>query len=405
MGTINLEIAMVKPEICSYREKFLFIYGSRGSGKSTSTAHKVIRHAIESPQAKILVTRKTLPSLKVTAMSIILEELQKYEGIPWKEVKTDNTITFFNKSSIFFIPMYLSSGSRNERLKSSTFDWIWIEEATEFTLDDVKDVLAPTLRGRKGWRQMIFTFNPPARKNHWIYNWFDIQNKRKRARKVHFHWKDNPFLPEDFIEELESLKEYDEGLWRRYSLGEWGVDVDENLIFTNWDTEILEGEADEWIGGVDFGYNNPSVFLLIGLKDEKDVYIHREIYERRLLNREFGERILSLLEEARVSHDIPIFADSSEPDRIEELCRMGLNVYPADRSDVLERIDFVKGLKLHIDPTCRNTLNEIQSYEWMKDKDGNVLDRPVKAFDHAMDSMTYALWSREKFVQPDIYVA
>ena len=397
----EVTIEVINPEVIEYREKYLFVYGSRGSGKSTTVAHKIISHALEYPKSKILVTRKTLPSLRVTAMRILLEELDKYQ-VPYDYKKTDHEIHFHNYSTIFFIPMYLTTGGRNERLKSSTFDWIWVEEATEFSFEDIKDVLVPTLRGQHGWRQMIFTFNPPPRANHWIYEWYDLQHKRKRARKVHFAYLDNPFLTDDYIEELESLKEYDEGLYRRYALGEWRVDIQEALIYTNWDTEILQGEPVEWIGGIDFGFNNPSVFLLIGLK-ENDVYVHREIYERNLLNKDFGEKIIALLKKHNLPINIPIYADGAEPDRIQELCNMGLNVYPAEK-DVNGGINALKRMRIHIDPECENTKQEIMSYEWMKDKDGNLLDKPIKAFDHSMDALRYAVFTHSKFIKPFLQI-
>ena len=80
----EVTIEVINPEVIEYREKYLFVYGSRGSGKSTTVAHKIINHALEYPKSKILVTRKTLPSLRVTAMRILLEELNKYQ-VPYKQ--------------------------------------------------------------------------------------------------------------------------------------------------------------------------------------------------------------------------------------------------------------------------------------------------------------------------------
>ena len=41
---------------------------------------------------------------------------------------------------------------------------------------------------------------------------------------------------------------------------------------------------------------------------------------------------------------------------------------------------------------CPNTLKEIQSYTWRKNRDGTILDVPVKLNDHAMDAMMYCIY-------------
>lgn len=389
---IEREIYVIHPEVILNKTKYLFLYGSRGSGKSTTAGHKILFHALNTSNAKILVTRKTMPSLRVTCWELIKSLLSEY-GIEAEIKNTVHEIHFFNGSAIYFIPFYLSSGERNERLKSTTWDWIWVEEPTEFSFEDIKELNA-TLRGQRGWRQMIFTFNPPRRATHWIYSWFDLKSKSGDAEKIHFYYLDNPFLPEDYKKELEALQEIDEGLYKRYTLGQWRVDTQEELIYKNWLISPLDHEPQEWIGGMDFGFNNPSVFLLIGL-DENHAYIHREIYVRHYTNTEFGEKVINLLQALGIPLDIPIYADAAEPARIEELFQMGLNVYPASK-DVLKGIDTVQSFYLYVDPECVNTISELESYCWLKDKDGNLLDKPINIFNHSMDALRYALYTHLK---------
>ena len=390
MAVVNLPV--VKPEIIVDKTKYLFLYGSRRGGKSYTAAVKHLIHALEFPGARILITRKTMPSLKVTAMEIFKDVLKSIPGLAYKEILSLNIIEFGSGSKVYFIPMYLTGGGRNERLKSATFDWIWIEEATEFSATDVKEILVPMLSGTVGWRQMTLTFNPPARATHWIYDWYDVQAARGMAKRVHFSYLENPWLTDDFKAELESYKEIDEGLYRRQTLGEWRVDTTEALIYTNWDEKVLEGEPDEWIAGVDFGYNNPNAFVLIAIKDG-EVYIVDEIYKSHILTAELGELIIKkLIEHSLIPNSVPIYADV-EPDRIQELNNMGLLVYAADKKDVLAGIRFVKRFTLHINPVCENVKKEILTYQWRKDKDENLTEQPVKAFDHTMDAIRYALWT------------
>ncbi len=94
--------------------------------------------------------------------------------------------------------------------------------------------------------------------------------------------------------EYEELKEIDIELYYKYTLGKWGKLS--NIVFENWDEQLPESGVEKWTAGVDFGFNNPSVFLLIGWYDGEP-YIVREIYKRRFINREFIELIISELED------------------------------------------------------------------------------------------------------------
>ena len=71
--------------------------------------------------------------------------------------------------------------------------------------------------------------------------------------------------------------------------------------------------------------------------------------------------------------------------------------YPADKekNSVKDGIDFIKRHKLHITNDSINLLREITGYKWKQDKDGNVLDEPVKFKDHLLDAMRYAIYTHE----------
>ena len=47
--------------------------------------------------------------------------------------------------------------------------------------------------------------------------------------------------------------------------------------------------------------------------------------------------------------------------------------------------------KIVIDIRCQNFINEIQQYHWKEDKNGNVLEIPVKEKDHLLDALRYAV--------------
>jgi phage terminase large subunit len=88
-----------------------------------------------------------------------------------------------------------------------------------------------------------------------------------------------------------------------------------------------------------------------------------------------------------------IFCDAAEPKTIEELTRAKYSAKPADK-DVTEGIRKVKSMPLYITERSTNILKEIKSYKWKQDKDGKVLDEPVKFNDHAADAIRYAVFTK-----------
>ena len=86
-----------------------------------------------------------------------------------------------------------------------------------------------------------------------------------------------------------------------------------------------------------------------------------------------------------------VYGDGAEPDRMEEFRTYGFNVANGVK-DVIAKTQATKSVKIHIAPRCEHTISEIQDYYFQQDKDGNILDKPVKFNDHAMDSLGYAVY-------------
>ena len=145
--------------------------------------------------------------------------------------------------------------------------------------------------------------------------------------------------------------------------------------------------------GIDFGWAVPSAALLIGFYDNEP-YIIDEIYEKELTTEELFELIKGMLARNGLGiSDIDLcFGDAASPDRIMNLNEWGLYTEPSVK-DVQAKINTAKLTQIHInEDKCPNTLKEIQSYTWRKNRDGTILDVPVKLNDHAMDAMMYCIY-------------
>lgn len=365
------------------RMRYEILYGGAGSGKSVFTAQRLLFRILGERGHRFLVVRKVARTNRHSTFSLISNLIREWKVQHlFKANKSGMEIICANHNSILFCGL-----DDVEKLKSiSGITGIWIEEATEISEEDFNQ-LNLRLRGRTNYpKQITLTFNPVSALNWIKKRFFDSTIENSFILKTTY--KDNKFIDDEYKKVLEELKEQDEIYYQVYAHGEWGLLG--NLVYTNWEvTAKIPKDFEKVFWGLDFGYNNPTALIKVGVCD-KQIYILEEFYKTGLTNLD----LMSVLEK-KVQKYEDIYADSAEPARIEEIRRKGLNVYPADKR-VKDGIDAVKRNKLHISGECTNLLKEIQVYKYKKDKDDNVLDEPVKFQDHAMDALRYAIYTGTK---------
>lgn len=89
-----------------------------------------------------------------------------------------------------------------------------------------------------------------------------------------------------------------------------------------------------------------------------------------------------------------MWCDSAEPDRIKMWRKAGYNAGPVKKEpgSVSAQIDYLKQMRIHIHPSCTNTIKEIQQWKWRKDEKSNTFtDDPVNFFDDAMAMLRYSI--------------
>lgn len=364
-------------------KEVLVSYGGAGSGKSFSTAQNIILRALEENNKRILVTRKTLPALRVSCLQLMKDLLNEHK-IPYELNKSELEMRIGSNQILF------KSLDNPEKIKSSEFNYIWAEEATELTHQDFLQLRLRLRRKNELKNQLIMTLNP-IDQFHWIRTQV-LDAPGEEIASLQSNYKMNPFLSKEYIEQLEGLAEIDENYYRIYALGEWGVL--QNLIYSNWDVVDKTPETyDEIVYGLDFGYINPTCLVEVRIK-ENEVWARELVYQSHLTNSDLIEIMKDKIDKGKA-----IYADSAEPQRIEEIYQAGFNVYPSEKN-VQFGINRVKQYKLHTLEDSVNLIKEIRSYKWKEDKEGRILEEPVKFNDHAMDAMRYALASLRKINRP-----
>lgn len=321
---------------------------------------------------EISIVSPSLPHLKKGARKDVLKNLEDQMIFNENDFnRTDQIYTFpATKSYIEFF------GAEDAlKVRGPGRDILYLNEANLLSKDTALQLFLRT-------REVIFMDFNPADEYSWVY---EVADRTGNKLIISTYLNNLANLTREQIAEIEALKDADENLWKVFGLGQRGTSSES--IYTHWklcDDLPMRGEV---IYGQDFGYNVASALIRIEFFDGA-LYWDEVLYEQKLTTGDLIERYKSI----GMSKTGNIYCDAAEPKTIEELCRAGYNAVSADK-DVTEGIRKVKSMPLYITKRSTNLLKEIRSYKWKIDRDGKVLDEPVKFNDHALDAGRYGTFT------------
>lgn len=359
------------------RYRYLSYLGGAGSGKSVFLTQRTVLRVLREPGHRILVVRKVASTLRNSVYRLFKDVIGDW-GLSHLFTFSDSylNIRCVNGSEIIFVGL-----DNAEKLKSvAGITSIWVEEATELSEKDFNQ-LDLRLRGRaEHHKEVCLSFNPIS-ETHWLKKrFYDVV--RDDVFTLTTTYKDNRFLDDHYVEVLEALKDSDPVYYAVYCLAQWGSTG--NLVWNNYKVKDFPlDQFDALYAGLDFGFNDPSAFLVVGVKDS-ELYIVKEFYQTHLTNRELMDRLTPY-------RGLRITADCAEPDRIKEFYQHGFNISPCKKykGSVKHDIDFIRGKKIWVHPSCKHFLAEISGYTYQTDMNGNPTEEPIGVNDHLMAALRY----------------
>lgn len=399
--------------------KYNVLYGGTGSSKSFSLIEKLVNMCIQYSTFDILVVRKYATTLKDTVEMPWLDMISKryinkisdiglVEGRDYTYNRTLKHIKFSSGSVVRF------KGYDNpEKLKGiDNVNTLWLEEATDFTqsdLEDIQDRLRATPPSNHPWGKelkIFLSFNPIF-KTHWIRTYF-FKDEIDMSDEIHKDniidpittfalkttWRDNHFYNGQYKDEnlREKMKITNPRKYGVQCNGNWGVLGE--LIYENYTVGVLNKDYTYYSNvsyGLDFGFEHSTAFHEIAIKDG-DIYVLRELYKPKLTANDIMKELKKMY--PNNYNNLRIYADNARPEVIEEMRRNGFSGVRSctkGKNSVLEGIEWLQDRHIYIDESCKGAINEIESYQWEKDrKTGERLPKPVKVNDDAMDSIRYA---------------
>ena len=338
----------------------------------------------ERPATINSIVSESMPHLQRGAIrdfKAIMESEGIWESSRWNE--TQHIYTWKNGSIMEFF-----SVDDAGKVHGSARDRLFINETQNIKHETARQLFVRT-RG-----QIVCDYNPTH--SFWLNE--KVESK-DNCITIHSTYRDNDFLTPEQVQEIEDNRN-DANWWKVY--GEGQVGTLDGLIYEFEMVDRLperqEGDHLVEVQGLDFGFtNDPTARVqVIADRRKKILWVRQRCYKTHMMNR----HIIEDLKDDGVGRNVEIFADCAEPKSIAEIEDAGFRVIKCDkdapvRSDKLKfQLQWMQGWKLYVTKDSIDLIKELRNYTWAKDRDGNPLNEPIDQFNHLLDAMRYAVWTK-----------
>lgn len=414
----------VLQDILEHRHVHYIFPGGRGSTKSSFVGGIALPlMIIQNPNIHAVCFRKIGNTIQNSIYAqvtwgIYKMGLQDLFSVP----KRYNTPIIYKPTGQRILFMGLDDPQKVKSIKLP-FGYIgvtWWEELDQFAGEkELRTTLQSTMRGGdKFWD--FRTFNPPISRNNWANEYVERAETDEKTKEntliVRNTYLDVPreWLGEQFFSEAEELKRTNLRAYEHEYMGKavgTGGNVFENvedmdmtqMIDTVVGKKPLYQTFDNIYNGLDWGYAvDPTQFVKMHLDTRKhDLYVYDEY-------RTNGTRNVEIFEELYQGDNPHVFpnelitADSAEPKSISDFKAFGSIIRGAEKGPESVRygIKWLQSLRhIYIDKRrCPHTFKEFVTYEYERDKEGNIISQYPDKDNHSIDAVRYALerhWKRK----------
>ena len=397
--------------------KTYLLVGGYGSSKSYHIALKLILKLL-SEKRKVLVVREVFDTIRDSCYDLLVEILEEFDLVGQSKNKVHCTtspmsIKFPNGSKIIFKGM-----DKPSKLKSiNGVTIVWLEECSEIKYAGYKEQLG-RLRHPTQTMHFILSTNPVGTEN-WVYQHFfkridedgnehitlddQLLYKKRTIVKngVYYHHSvadDNLFLPQSYIDTLDQMREYDPDLYRVARLGRFGLNgkkVLPQFCVAKSHTDVLREVKqipDKFkFCGMDFGFEESyNAVVKVAVDDvRKILYIYYEYYKNHMTDDKTAKELL------REGLDkVQIIADCEDPKAIAFYRQSGFRMrgcykYPGSRLANTRKCK--RFYKIICSPNCPNTIRELSTLIYAKDKQDNLIYDEFNIDPHTFSAIWYAL--------------
>lgn len=406
-------------DLFNSRQPAILLSGPAGTGKSRACMEKLHMLALLNPGMRGLIVRKTASSLSTSALATWRQFI-----IP--EAEKSGTVTYYGGSAVQPAQYKYTNGSmititgmdKSDRIMSTEFDAIYVQEAIELTKDDWDKLRSRLRNGKISFQQIIADTNP-SYPSHWLKKSCD----RGDIQLINTTHEDNPVFFDEFgnltqrgKDYLAILDTYSGVTFQRLRQGIWTTA--EGVIYEDFslDKHIIDSFEipKEWprYWAIDFGFTNPFVCQWWAESPDGILYLYREIYMSRVNIEQHATTILDLMTDDKGNWVEPkpqqIVTDHDAGERSIFEGIIGLRTTAADKNVIAgiaavqmrfksNRLFFFrhavvqKDEKLHRFGKPQSTVEEVPGYIWDPGSRNSEItkEEPKKVNDHGCDAMRY----------------
>lgn len=377
---MKIQTTRIFHEIDKAKAKGFTTVSEQGSSRSSKTYNTIIWlcvYCLRNPCTSVSVVRATLPALKGSVLRDFIEILTRMNV--WDECKFNKSeliCTFPNGSWVEFF-----SCDNEQKLRGRKRKILYVNEGNELKFIEWQQLQMRTTEFS------IIDYNPSFSDDHWLCK------LNEEPKTFHFitTYKDNPFLEQKVIDEIESLKDKNPSLWRIYGLG-LQAQV-EGLIFENIAEieEIPRWHKKHHYRGIDFGYTNDPTAIVDVYIHENALWIDEVCYQTEMLASDIARALKRANRES--GDNAEIISESADPRLIDEIGNAGLDIHPVRKfkGSVMAGVQKMQELKIYITKRSTNVIKEFRNYTYRQNKDGKWLNEPIDAYNHAIDAIRYVV--------------
>ena len=397
--------APVHTDIRRHGHAEYWLYGGRGSGKSSFVSIEIVLGMMKDPQANALVVRRVAKTLRQSVYEQLCWAIDRL-GVDhlWARRLSPMELSYRPTGQrILFIGADDPQKSKGIKVSRGSFKFLWFEELAEFDgMDAVNTITASAVRGDAA--VTFYTYNPPESIANWVNEEALCIHEGRFSHKSSYLDIPPRWLGASFLSKADIMRRTNERAYRHMYLGEvtgTGGQVFENLELR----PIPEGEISRmgaFYDGLDFGYYpDPTHWVRVSYDPASlTVYVVDELRRFRTTDREFARL---LMERRDVTASTEIICDSASEKPLAELRSEGLrSVVGAmkGRGSVETGIRWLRmRARIVIDPArAPETAKEFAQYEFVKLKNGSFTESYPDRDNHAIDAVRYALnrvWLRK----------
>lgn len=193
MSNVVQSIPMGRPnsdpqrQFFASRRKYVCYGGARGGGKTWCTQRKAAGGCLRWPGIRILIVRRRFEDLDSTIIAPVLELLRPLIA---SYNASKHLLRCNNGSTIRFGNMEGAKSATQGKYQGQEYDWIFLEEATQFTEQEFRGLAACCRGVSKIPRRIYMTANPGGVGHQWVKRLFIERD----------------FLPNELPEDYEFIK-------------------------------------------------------------------------------------------------------------------------------------------------------------------------------------------------------